>query len=153
MRPLNILLVDDNSAETVLVREALKYCSTPTRLYTTHDGMEALTFLHHEGPFRDAPRPALVMLDLNMPRKNGYSVLADIRQDPDLQHLPVVIFSSSGAQQDIDRSYALGANAYVKKPFGMAEYFQAIRTLVEYCALQAPSPLSCGHGGEHEPAE
>jgi chemotaxis family two-component system response regulator Rcp1 len=145
MRPLNILLVDDNPAEALLVREALKDCSRPTTLHTTADGVEALTFLHHAGPFVNAPRPALILLDLNMPRKDGYSVLADIRSDPDLQQLLVIIFSSSEEQTDIDHSYALGANGYIKKPQGLHDYFQAIRTIVEFGVRQTTPAAQRGH--------
>ena len=137
---VSLLLVDDNQADATLVREALKASTLSVALHVVPDGLEALAFLHHEGPYTAAPQPDLMLLDLNMPRKDGHSVLAEVRRDPVLLCLPVVIFSSSGKQADIDKSYELGANWYVRKPLGLEEFFQAVRTAVEQWATFQAEP-------------
>jgi CheY-like chemotaxis protein len=135
-----LLLVEDNRADATLVQEALKASTLSVALYVVPDGLEALAFLHQEGPYTAAPRPDLVLLDLNMPRKDGHSVLAEVRHDPALLCLPIVIFSSSGEQADIDKSYELGANWYVRKPLGLEEFFQAVKTAVEQWATFEAEP-------------
>ena len=135
-----LLLVEDNQADATLVREALRSSTLSVALYVVPDGFEALAFLHREGPYATAPRPDLMLLDLNMPRKDGHSVLAEVRCDPTLLCLPVVIFSSSGKQADIDKSYELGANWYVRKPLGLEDFFQAVRTAVEQWATFQAEP-------------
>ena len=104
------------------------------------DGLAALAFLRQEGEYKMAPRPDLVLLDLNMPQMNGHSVLAAARRNPVLLSLPIVIFSGSGDQGDIDQSYALGANWYVRKPLGLEEFFQAVTTAVEQWATFHAEP-------------
>jgi two-component system, chemotaxis family, response regulator Rcp1 len=135
---VSLLLVDDSQADAVLVREALKASGLSVALHVVPDGLEALTFLRREEPYREAPRPDLVLLDLNIPGKDGHSVLAEVRREPTLLGLPVVVFSSSSKQEDIDKSYALGANWYVRKPLGLEEFFATVRSTVEqWAAFQA----------------
>src|SRR5262245_31225645 len=134
MKQLTILLVEDSRADAALVREALKLCPLPVNLHVVPDGLVALAFLRQQVPFAQTPRPDLVLLDLNLPQKDGHSVLAEVRREPALLGLPVVVFSSSGKQDDIERSYALGANWYMSKPLALDEFFQAVRTMVEQWA-------------------
>jgi chemotaxis family two-component system response regulator Rcp1 len=140
MGNLTILLVDDSHADAALVQEALKLCTLPVSLHVVPDGLAALAFLHQQAPFAQAPRPDLVLLDLNLPRKDGHGVLAEVRQTPALLGLPIVVFSSSSKAEDIERSYALGANWYMSKPLALEEFFQAVRTIVEQWASFQAGP-------------
>src|SRR5262245_7507201 len=110
-----VLLVDDNAADVFLASEALAKGSHPCHVSNVGDGEEALAFLRHEGRFAGKERPDLVILDLNLPRKSGEAVLAELRADPNLRKIPVVIFSTSRSNRDIVRSYELGANCYLSK--------------------------------------
>jgi two-component system, chemotaxis family, response regulator Rcp1 len=128
--PIDILLVEDNPADVRLTQEAFKDARVPNRLHVARDGVEALTML------RDAtgavPRPDLILLDLNLPRKDGREVLEDIKQDETLRHIPVVVLSTSQSEQDIARSYRLGANAFVTKPVDIDRFFEVIRSLEQF---------------------
>ena len=128
--PIDILLVEDNPADVRLTQEAFKDARVPNRLHVARDGVEAL------GMLRDAtgavPRPDLILLDLNLPRKDGREVLQDIKRDEALRHIPVVILSTSPAEQDIALSYRLGANAFVTKPVDIDRFFQVIRSLEQF---------------------
>jgi DNA-binding response OmpR family regulator len=135
-----LLLVDDSHADATLVREALKASALQVTLHVVPDGEKALAFLRREGLYTKAPRPDLVLLDLNLPQRDGHSILAEIRRDPALLHLPVVIFSSSTKQDDVDKSYELGANLYVRKPLGLEEFFQAVRMVMERWASFRAAP-------------
>jgi CheY-like chemotaxis protein len=133
-RPVDLLLVEDNPADVRLVQEALKNASVPVQLSVARDGVEALEFLRREGKFLSAPRPKLVLLDLNLPRKNGREVLSEIKTDPELKRIPVVVMTTSTAPQDIDKSYSLNANCYVTKPAELDDFFAVIRC-IERCWL------------------
>jgi chemotaxis family two-component system response regulator Rcp1 len=135
-----LLLVDDSPADATLVREALKASTLSVTLYVVSDGVEALAFLHQEDPYTAAPRPDLVLLDLNMPRKDGHSVLAEVRREPTLLGLSIVVFSGSSNQTDIDKSYELGANWYVSKLLALEEFFQTVKTAVEQWATFQVEP-------------
>ena len=128
--PIDILLVEDNPADVRLAQEAFKDARVANRLHVARDGVEALRML------RDAtgavPRPDLILLDLNLPRKDGREVLQDIKQDEALRHIPVVVLSTSQSEQDIARSYRLGANAFVTKPVDIDRFFQVIRSLEQF---------------------
>jgi len=128
--PFDILLVEDNLADVRLTQEAFKDARVPNRLHVARDGVEAL------GMLRDAtgtvPRPDLILLDLNLPRKDGREVLQDIKQDEALRHIPVVVLSTSHSEHDIARSYRLGANAFVTKPVDVDRFFQVIRSLEQF---------------------
>ena len=128
--PIEILLVEDNLADVRLTQEAFKAAGVPNRLHVARDGVEALSML------RDAtgavPRPDLILLDLNLPRKDGREVLEDIKQDETLRHIPVVIFSTSQSEQDVARGYRLGANAFVTKPVDVERFFQVIQSLEQF---------------------
>jgi two-component system, chemotaxis family, response regulator Rcp1 len=127
-----ILLVDDNPADLDLTTDALAQSSWPTNVNTVSDGVEAMAYLRREGKYAAATRPHLVLLDLNLPRKDGRSVLADMKSDPALRWIPVVIFSTSQAAKDIERSYELGANSYVSKPATLAEWVAAVKLLKDF---------------------
>lgn len=125
----DILLVDDNPGDVDLVGNALAESAHHSRIHSVNDGEEAIAFLRRTGKYATAVRPDLMMLDLNLPRKDGRSVLADIKSDPKLRMIPVVIFSTSRSRRDIARSYELGANCYVSKPCGLAEFFAAVQSV------------------------
>jgi two-component system, chemotaxis family, response regulator Rcp1 len=127
-----ILLVDDNPADLDLTIDALGQSNWPTNVSTVWDGVEALAFLRRKGKYAAAARPHLVLLDLNLPRKDGRTVLAEIKSDPALRRIPVVIFSTSQASLDIERSYALGANSYVSKPPTLRDWMAAVILLKEF---------------------
>jgi CheY-like chemotaxis protein len=124
---LNILLVEDNPGDVRLMREALKTNGGPTRLHVVDDGEKALCFLRRAGIFRNAVRPDLIFLDLNLPKKDGRDVLCEIKSDSDLKRIPVVILTTSEAERDIQRAYDLYANCYVTKPGDLDQYLDVIR--------------------------
>ncbi len=132
MKTPEILLVDDNPADIDLTSEVLAQSSQPFHVNAVNDGVEAISFLRHEGKHAKAPVPDLVVLDLNLPLKDGCEVLSDIKADPALARIPVVIFTSSQASSDIARSYKLGANCYLKKPGNLAEFVAAVQSMAEF---------------------
>ncbi|HET9931899.1 MAG TPA: response regulator [Polyangiaceae bacterium] len=130
MQPLRVLLVEDNPADAELTRDTLESGKVVIDIEVVVDGAQALAYLRREPPYADAPLPDLVLLDLNLPKLSGREVLAEMRKQPALRALPVVVLTSSDAEQDILRSYELGANCYVTKPVGL-EAFQSIVRAVE----------------------
>ena len=128
----DVLLVEDNPGDVRLTEEAFKEGKINNTLHVTTDGIEAVDFLHQRDEFADAPCPDIVLLDLNLPRKNGDEVLAEIRDDSDLAHLPVIILTSSEAQEDIVKSYEQQANAYLTKPVDPAEFIEVVRSLQHF---------------------
>lgn len=129
MSVVEILMVEDNPADARLTEEALKEGMLCNRLHLARDGVEAMQFLRKEGAFSDAPRPDVVLLDLNLPRKDGREVLAEIKTDPDLKHIPVVVLTTSEAEQDILKSYALHANCYVTKPVDLQRFMEIVHQI------------------------
>lgn len=129
---IEILLVDDNPADIRIMQEALRDARVANRLHAARDGVECMQFLRREGPYKDAPRPDLILLDLNMPRKNGMEVLAEVKADPDLRGIPTVILTSSKEEGDVARSYELQANGYVVKPVDLDELTAVIGGIQEY---------------------
>ena len=127
-----ILLVEDDPADAGLAKRALKDGKILCRVNHVRDGVEALAFLKRDGDFRDAPRPNLVLLDLNMPRMDGRGVLEAMKSDPDLKTIPVVILTTSDVDRDVNASYLLGANSFITKPMDMDAFFEAIRSVEEY---------------------
>jgi len=128
----DILLVDDNPADVDLVGDALVNSIRRSRIHAVSDGEEAIAFLHRAGKFAAAVRPDLMMLDLNLPRKDGRAVLAEVKGDPRLRQIPVVIFSTSLSVRDISRSYELGANCYIGKPCNLAEFFATVQSVEKF---------------------
>jgi CheY-like chemotaxis protein len=131
-RPAEILMVEDNAGDVVLVREALREGPPHVNLSIAVNGEEALARLRRHGPFANAPRPDLILLDLNLPRLGGREVLAAIKSDTDLRRIPVVILTSSEAEQDIAGSYDLHANCYVTKPANLDELIRVVRLVQEF---------------------
>jgi CheY-like chemotaxis protein len=126
---IDVLLVEDDPGDVLMTREALEQHKVANRLHVVNDGVEATKFLRQEGDYADAPRPGLVLLDLNLPRKDGREVLADIKSDPQLCDIPIVVLTTSAAEEDILRSYQLHANAYVTKPVDFNRFVEAVRQI------------------------
>jgi chemotaxis family two-component system response regulator Rcp1 len=135
-----LLIVDDNPADITLAREALEVCAPGCQINSVADGVEALAFLHRREKYSNAVRPDLVILDLNLPKRDGLAVLAAMKASPDLRRIPVVIFSTSQLGQDIARSYELGANCYVCKPGNLTEFFAAMKSIEEFWFGSATLP-------------
>jgi two-component system, chemotaxis family, response regulator Rcp1 len=131
-REVEILLVEDNLADARLTIEAMKEAKVYNRLAHVQDGEEALAFLRHEGRYVQAPRPDLILLDLNMPRKDGREVLAAIKADGRLRRIPVVVLTSSEAEEDILKAYNLNANCYVTKPVDLDQFLKVVRAIEEF---------------------
>lgn len=142
MRPFtsDILLVDDNPADSDLTAEVLERNCRPARIHAVLDGVEAIAFLRRGGKYADALSPHLIVLDLNMPRKDGRAVLAEIKADPVLRKAPVVVFTTSLAPKDIAQSYALGANCYVGKPGNLSEFVAAVTEIGNFWFRRACLP-------------
>jgi CheY-like chemotaxis protein len=127
-----LLIVDDNPADISLAREALLACAFGGRVSSVGDGVEALAFLNHRGNYSNSPGPDLVLLDLNLPKRDGLAVLAAMKASSDLRRIPVVIFSTSQLAQDIIRSYELGANCFVSKPGNLTQYFSMMKSIEQF---------------------
>ncbi|MBF0557462.1 MAG: response regulator [Nitrospirae bacterium] len=130
--PVEILLIDDNPADKRLAIEAFKECKTCHHLNTVDDGVEAMEFLQRKGPYADAVKPDLIILDLNLPRKDGREVLADVRGDQALKYIPIVVMSISDAGSDILNIYNLGANCYITKPIDLEQFIHVVRRIEEF---------------------
>lgn len=130
--PIEILLVEDNPADVRLTREALKEEKLYNNLSVVTDGVEAMAFLHREGSYAGAPRPDLILLDLNLPRKDGREVLEEIKSDPDLKVIPVVVLTISKSEEDILRSYKLHANCYISKPVDLGQFLKVARSIQDF---------------------
>jgi CheY-like chemotaxis protein len=126
---VDVLLVEDDAGDVLMTREAFEHYKIRNTLHVVTDGEQAVQFVRREGEFADAPRPGLIMLDLNLPRRDGLEVLAEIKADPELRLIPVVILTTSQAEEDIVRSYALHANAYVTKPVDFERFIEVIRQI------------------------
>jgi CheY-like chemotaxis protein len=131
-RPIEILLVEDNLGDARLTQEALREAKVRNRLSHVRDGVEALAFLRREGAHAEAPRPDLILLDLNLPRKDGREVLAEIKQDERLRRIPVVVLTVSQADEDILRVYDLNANCYITKPVDLEQFIKVVRSIEEF---------------------
>jgi chemotaxis family two-component system response regulator Rcp1 len=130
--PVNLLLVEDNPGDVRLTKEALKDAKLKINLHVAVDGMEAMAFLRKQGKFATSPRPDLVLLDLNLPKKDGRQVLAEIKEDPDLKRIPVVIVTTSKAEEDILKSYNLHANCYVTKPLDLDQFINVVQSIEQF---------------------
>ena len=131
-RPVEILLVEDNPGDVRLTQEALKEGRVMVNLTVAGDGVEALEVLRREGPHADKPRPDLILLDLNLPRKSGREVLEEIKADDVLKRIPVIIMTTSKAEQDIHKAYNLNANCYVTKPVDLDEFLNVVRGIEDF---------------------
>jgi len=131
-RPIEILLVEDNPGDVRLIVEALGDGKVQNKLHIAKDGMEATAFLHREGEYADALYPDLILLDLNLPKKDGSEVLAEIKEDPALKHIPVVILTSSQEGEDIVKTYNLHANCYVTKPIDLEQFIMVVKSISDF---------------------
>ena len=128
-RPIQILLVEDSPSDAKLTKKALKHARVTNEIHHITDGIKAMEFLKQQGEYIDAPRPDLILLDLNLPRKKGLEILEEIKQDPELQAIPVVIITSSHEEEDILRSYNLHANSYVTKPVDFEKFLEIVHCI------------------------
>lgn len=145
-----ILVVEDNPADVRLIVEALQDGKLPNRVHVVSDGCEAIEFLRRSGKHFDAPRPDLIFLDLNLPRKSGREVLAEIKTHPDLARIPVVMLTGSDAPEDIVGAYELHANLYVTKPVDLDQFIQVVRTTQEFLltVVQLPNEKTLCQAGQ-----
>ena len=131
-RPIDVLLVEDDPGDVLMTREAFEDNKVSNTLYVVDDGVRAMEFLRKEGEFADTPTPDLILLDLNLPRMDGREVLAALTEDPELGLIPVVVLTTSDAEEDVLRSYALHANAYVTKPVDFARFIEVVRQIDDF---------------------
>jgi CheY-like chemotaxis protein len=139
-RPVDILLVEDNPGDVRLTVESLREARVRNALHVARDGVEALAFLRQEGRYADAVRPDLILLDLNLPRMDGREVLAQVKADPRLKTIPVVVLTTSSADQDVLRSYELHANCYVTKPVDLEQFMSVMQTIYTFWLCIATRP-------------
>jgi len=129
---INILLVEDNPADILLTAEALREGNTSHELNAVNDGTEAVAYLRREGNYAEATRPDIILLDINLPKKNGFEVLAEIKEDPELKRIPVIILTTSSAKQDIRKAYDLHANCYINKPVDLNDFLKIARSIEDF---------------------
>lgn len=142
-RPIEILLIEDNPGDVRLTQEALKDAKIVNAVTVARDGVDAMAFLRRQGEHADAPTPDLILLDLNLPRRSGFEVLEDLRGSPDLKRIPVVILTSSSAEQDVLSTYDLQANCYITKPVDLEQFLNVIRVIEQFwlTIVKLPSPV------------
>ena len=131
-KPVEVLLVEDDPGDVLLTEETLLSSKIRTNLHVVGDGVEALAFLRKEGAYANVPRPDLILLDLNMPRKDGREVLAVVKQDADLKTIPVAVLTTSSQDEDILKSYQLHANCYITKPVGLEQFATVVQSLEDF---------------------
>ena len=141
-KPVQILIVEDNPADARLVREVMRDSKILNEIQWVPDGVEALAFLRRQGKYAEAPRPNIVFLDLNMPKKDGREVLREVKADPSLRSIPVVVMTSSQTEEDIARAYDHHANCYVRKPVDFQQFHQVVKTLENFwfATVELPAP-------------
>ncbi|MEI8202714.1 MAG: response regulator [Bacteroidota bacterium] len=132
LKPIEILMVDDNRGDIRLAMEAIKDAKVTNNIHVVYDGIEAMAFLRKEGIYAEMPRPDIILLDLNMPRKDGREVLEEIKTDPELKRIPVVILTVSQAEEDIIKSYDLHANCYISKPVDLDQFVKIVKSLENF---------------------
>ncbi len=144
MPDFTILMIDDDEEDFTLIREALESRGMKVDLYWAQDGVEAMNFLFRQGEYANAPAPNLILLDLNMPGKNGFEVLRDIKAHSDLRRIPVVILTSSADEKSVSRGYNIGANSFMLKPLSFDEMANAMQSLCEYWFALVHLPKTLG---------
>ena len=137
---INILLVEDNPADVLLTAEALRESRVSHDLNVVNNGSDALAYVKRQEKYGDAVRPEIILLDINLPKKNGFEVLAEIKQDPDLKHIPVIILTTSSSKQDIRKAYDLYANCYIVKPIELDDFFKIINYIGDFWFTVARLP-------------
>ena len=140
IQPIEILVVEDNLGDARLLRESMAMDDIPVRMTVVEDGVEAMAYLRREGPYSDALRPRLILLDLNLPRMGGLEVLADLKVDPELKRIPVVVLTTSRAENDIHQSYQLNANCYITKPSELEDLVEVVRVLKKFWLAMVKLP-------------
>jgi len=140
---MTILLVEDSPSDADLTVEALEEGRILNKLHIVGDGIEALQFLRHEEPYADAPNPDLILLDLNLPRKDGREVLKEIKADKNLKRIPVIVLTTSSAEEDVCRTYDNYANCYVTKPVNIDEFIRVLRSMEEFWLTFVKFPIKC----------
>ncbi len=140
-RPIEILLVEDDEGDVLLTTEALEASKITNNMHVARNGEEALKFLRQEDPYTDAPRPDIVLLDLNLPRVDGREVLSQVKSDDSLRRIPIIVLTTSEAEEDILRSYDLHANAYVTKPVDFNRFLQVIQSIDEFFVTVVKLPM------------
>jgi two-component system, chemotaxis family, response regulator Rcp1 len=141
-RPVQILIVEDNPADARLVREVMRDSKILNEISWVPDGVEALAFLRKQGKYTGAHRPSLIFLDLNMPRKDGRDVLREVKADPVFRSIPIVVMTSSQAEEDIARAYDQHANCYVRKPIDFAQFHEVVKTIESFWFATVELPTS-----------
>jgi CheY-like chemotaxis protein len=141
-RAIDVLLIEDDPGDVLITREAFEHNKIENNLHVARDGEEGLDYLYRRGAFEHAPRPDLVLLDLNLPKYDGRQLLDKIKSDPDLCHIPVVVLTTSAAEEDVLHSYKLHANAYVTKPVDLDQFMKAVRQIDEFFVqvVRLPKP-------------
>ena len=142
--PIHVLLVEDSVGDVRLTREAFKDAKVHINLHVVGDGVEAMSFLQREGAYSDVPRPDLILLDLNLPKKDGREVLKSIKESPTLSTIPVVILTTSASEADILRSYQLHANCYITKPVGLDGFLEVVRSIDSFWLSVVKLPHESG---------
>ena len=132
VRPLELLLVEDSPTDILMTKEAFEHAKVLLNLHSVEDGVEVLKFLRREGKYGQVPRPDLILLDLNLPKKDGREVLAEIKADDELKSIPVVVLTTSKAEEDIARAYHLHANCFITKPVGFANFTEVVRSIERF---------------------
>lgn len=148
MKLIEILLVEDNPGDVRLTREALRDGKVKNNLHVAVDGVEAMAFLRREGPYSTAPRPDLILLDLNLPKKNGREVLAEIKSDPELLRTPVVVLTTSRDEQDVLKAYEYHANCYITKPVDLEQFLAVVRSIEDFWFTIVRLPSDAARGGK-----
>lgn len=141
VRPIEILLVEDSPSDADLTEEALSDGKVLNNLHWVEDGVEALAFLRRQGKHANAPRPDLILLDLNLPKKDGREVLAEIKADPNLKRIPAIVLTTSAAERDILKTYELNANCYVTKPIDLDQFISAVKLIEQFWLALVKLPL------------
>jgi two-component system response regulator len=145
-QPIEILLVEDNPGDVELTREALRDAKVANRLHVADDGAEAVDFLFRRGKYADVPRPDIILLDLNLPKKDGRQVLAEIKAEPELAKIPIVVLTSSEADEDIHRAYQLHANCYITKPVNFPRFLHVVQSIENFWLTVVRLPGKQPHG-------
>ncbi|MEZ2232888.1 response regulator [Microcoleus sp.] len=141
VKPIEILLVEDSPSDADLAMEALSNGKILNNLHFVEDGVEAINFLRKKAPYKEVPRPDLILLDLNLPKKSGVEVLKEIKTDPNLKLIPVLILTTSAAQEDIIKSYSLHANCYITKPVDFLQFTKVVRLIEEFWLAVVKLPI------------
>lgn len=145
-RPVEILLVEDSPTDVMLAEEALEYAKMRNSLHVAKDGVEAMAFLRKQGKYAAVPRPDLILLDLNLPRKNGREVLTEVKADDDLKSIPVVVITTSQAQEDVLKAYGLHANCYISKPVDFNQLTNVVRAIDNFWFTVVTLPTEGNNG-------